>query len=231
MVKALWATAGLLPLGLAAPAEAACRLALLLMMDVSSSVDAAEDRLQRNGLAAALINPEVQSAFLAGAAERPVALAAFEWSGRWRQQTVLDWRLIESEGDLVRAAEEVSTSVRSETRFPTALGYALGHAASVLAEGPVCDRQVIDVSGDGRNNEGFTPDLAYEHFPLGGVTVNALAVSGDLSMEEMVDYYSREVIRGPGAFVEPATGYEDFERAMTRKLLREVSSIVVGSRE
>ena len=63
------------------------------------------------------------------------------------------------------------------------------------------------------------------------MTVNALAVSGDLSMEEMVDYYSREVIRGPGAFVEPATGYEDFERAMTRKLLREVSSIVVGSRE
>ena len=131
----------------------------------------------------------------------------------------------------VAAAEEVSTSVRSETRFPTALGYALGHAASVLSEGPVCDRQVIDVSGDGRNNEGFTPDLAYEHFPLGGVTVNALAVSGDLTMDEMVGYYSREVIRGPGAFVEAASGYEDFERAMTRKLLREVSAMVVGRLE
>ena len=229
MVRAIWTIGLLLGAALPAPAEA-CRLALLLMLDVSSSVDAAEDRLQRNGLAAALIHPDVQSAFLAGS-NRPVALAAFEWSGRWRQKTVLDWRLIQSEADLVAAAEEVSTSVRSETRFPTALGYALGHAASVLSEGPVCDRQVIDVSGDGRNNEGFTPDLAYEHFPLGGVTVNALAVSGDLTMDEMVTYYSREVMRGPGAFVEPATGYEDFERAITRKLIREVSALVVGSRE
>lgn len=47
----------------AAPAQA-CRLALVLAMDVSSSVDAAEDQLQRAGLAAALIDPDVQAAFL-----------------------------------------------------------------------------------------------------------------------------------------------------------------------
>ncbi len=218
-------------LGVALPAPAlACRLALLLMIDVSSSVDAVEDRLQRNGLAAALIDPEVKSAFLANP-DRPVALAAFEWSGRWRQQTVLEWREIRSEADLVTAAERVSTSVRSETRFPTALGYALGHAASVLRDAPYCDRQVIDVSGDGRNNEGFAPDLAYANFPLDGVTVNALAIGGDLSLDEMVAYYREEVIRGPGAFVEAADGYEDFERAMARKLLREVAAMVIGQVE
>ena len=230
LVRPLWMA--VLAIGVALPAPAlACRLALLLMLDVSSSVDAAEDRLQRNGLAAALINPDVQSAFLAGGPERPVALAAFEWSGRWRQTTILDWREIRGPGDLVTAAEEVAASIRSETRFPTALGYALGHAASVLAEGPVCDRQVIDVSGDGENNEGFPPALAYRNFPLSGVTVNALAIGGSIPLDDMVAYYRREVIRGPGAFVEQAQGYEDFERAIRKKLEREVAALVVGAAE
>ena len=222
--------AGLTLIGAALPAPAlACRLALLLAIDVSSSVDAAEDRLQRAGLASALIAPEVQEAFFSD--PRPVALAAFEWSGRWRQTTILDWREIRGPGDLVTAAEEVAASIRSETRFPTALGYALGHAASVLAEGPVCDRQVIDVSGDGENNEGFPPALAYRNFPLGGVTVNALAIGGSIPLDDMVAYYRREVIWGPGAFVERAQGYEDFERAIRKKLEREVAALVVGAAE
>lgn len=229
LVRPLWAAALALVAALPTPA-AACRLALLLAIDVSSSVDAAEDRLQRNGLASALLHPDVQTAFLADP-ERPVALAAFEWSGRWRQVTVLEWREMRSAADLVTAAEIIAGSVRSETRFPTALGYALGHAASLLAEAPVCDRQVIDVSGDGKNNEGFDPAIAYEHFPLGGVTVNGLAIGGNVPLDEMVAYYRREVIKGPGAFVEPADGYEDFERAMTRKLLREVSAMVIGQAE
>ena len=228
LVKGL--AAGLTLIGAALPAPAlACRLALLLAIDVSSSVDAAEDRLQRAGLASALIAPEVQEAFFSD--PRPVALAAFEWSGRWRQTTILDWREIRGPGDLVTAAEEVAASIRSETRFPTALGYALGHAASVLAEGPVCDRQVIDVSGDGENNEGFPPALAYRNFPLRGVTVNALAIGGSIPLDDMVAYYRREVIRGPGAFVERAQGYEDFERAIRKKLEREVAALVVGAAE
>ncbi|MXQ08787.1 DUF1194 domain-containing protein [Alphaproteobacteria bacterium GH1-50] len=227
MVIRLTAIALSLALALPAPASA-CRLALLLAVDVSSSVDANEDRLQRNGLASALISPEVQTAFFSD--PRPVALAAFEWSGRWRQTTILPWREIRGPADLVAAAEEVAASTRSETRFPTALGYALGHAASLLEEAPVCDRQVIDVSGDGRNNEGFKPELAYRNFPLDGVTVNALAIGGSVTLDEMVDYYRNEVIRGPGAFVEEAQDYADFERAMRRKLEREVAAMVVGSR-
>ncbi len=222
--------AGLTLIGVALPAPAlACRLALLLAIDVSSSVDADEDRLQRAGLASALIAPEVQEAFFSD--PRPVALAAFEWSGRWRQTTILDWREIRAPGDLVTAAEEVAASVRSETQFPTALGSALGHAASMLAEAPVCDRQVIDVSGDGENNEGFPPELAYRNSPLGGVTVNALAIGGSIPLDDMVAYYRREVIRGPGAFVEQAQGYEDFERAIRKKLEREVAALVVGAAE
>jgi hypothetical protein len=118
----------------AGPAEA-CRLALLLAMDISSSVDAGEDALQRQGLAAALRSPEVAAAALAVPGD-PVALAVFEWSGRFQQALVLDWTLLSSPADLERAAATVAASRRSHSEFPTALGFAVGHAASVFARAP-----------------------------------------------------------------------------------------------
>jgi len=201
---------------------AACRLALLLALDVSSSVDAREDRLQREGLAAALLDADVRAAFLAGG---PVALAAFEWSGKYRQHAILDWRLLATEADLDRAAAAIAASARIETEYPTALGYALGHAAGRFRAAPRCARQTLDVSGDGENNDGFPPALAYRNFPFAGVTVNALAVGRDPALEA---YFLAEVIRGPGAFVETAVNYNDFARAIRRKLLRELEARAVG---
>ena len=87
-------------------------------MDVSSSVDAAEDVLQRGGLVSALTAPEVQSAFFA--TDSPVALAAYEWSGRYNQEVLLDWTLIRTPADLLFAAERIAASTRSHNDFPTA---------------------------------------------------------------------------------------------------------------
>ncbi len=209
------------------PAPAlACRLALLLALDVSASVDEAEYALQRDGLAAALLAPEVQTAFLAS--PHPVALAAFEWSGRWNQQMVLDWMLVRRPEDLSRAAALVAAAERSEDEFPTAIGYALGHSARLFRQAPACDRRTLDVSGDGENNEGFSPALAYRNFKLDWIAVNALAIGGSVQLDDLVSYFRREVIRGPGAFVETAVDYSDFERAMRRKLEREVGSRAIG---
>ncbi len=209
----------------AAPATAACRLALVLALDVSSSVDDAEDRLQRQGLAAALTAPEVRDALLAQPGY-PVALYVFEWSGRYQQTTLLDWTLLTDDGAVGRAANAIAASRRHQSAFPTALGYALGHASSVLTEGPRCERQTVDISGDGKNNAGFAPSAAYRHFPLSMVTVNALAIGG--AAEDLAGYFERHVINGPGAFVEEATDYRDFPRAMRRKLVREVSAPQIG---
>jgi hypothetical protein len=209
---------------LAAPAGAACRLALLLALDVSASVDADEDILQRRGLAGALLSPEVEAALLSQA-DQPVVLSVFEWSGRYNQDLLLDWTELRSQGDIARAALTLSQSKRGHDDSPTALGYALGHAASLFRNGPNCRARTLDVSGDGRNNEGFPPDLAYKNFPLDGITVNGLAIGN--ADEGMVDYYYQELIRGPGAFVERAAGFDEFEAAMRRKLLREVQ-IVIG---
>lgn len=216
-------------LGLAAPANAQdhCRLALLLALDVSASVDANEYALQQSGLAAALISPQVRQGFFNGPG--PVALAIYEWSGRFQQDTVLDWTLIETEADLVRAAEIVASTTRRTTDFPTAIGYAIGHAASMFARAPACLFQTLDISGDGQNNDGFPPASAYEHFPLDGVTVNGLAIGGASRLIE--EYYAAEIIRGPGAFVEYARNHDDFADAMQRKLERELRAMILGGLE
>ena len=101
-------TAALLLALAASPGAAECRLALLLGLDISSSVDAAEDALQRGGLAAALQAAEVQAAFFA--APTPVALAVFEWSGRYNQEVLLDWTPIATPAALSAAAAEIPAS-------------------------------------------------------------------------------------------------------------------------
>ena len=110
------------------------------------------------------------------------------------------------------------------------MGYALGYGAGMITRGPKCLYQTIDVAGDGQNNEGFSPAQAYAEFPFEGVTVNGLVVNGaDFEAETgLIAFYKGQVIRGPGAFVEIAQGFEDYERAMRRKLERELTPPVIG---
>jgi len=207
----------------AAPVEA-CRLALVLALDVSSSVDANEDALQRNGLAAALRAPEVEAAFFAS--PDPVALQIFEWSGQRNQTDLLNWTLIETPTDLRNAANVLSDSARATSDMPTAMGYALGYAAIKLQAAPACLFKTVDMAGDGANNDGFAPAIAYAAFPFDGVIVNGLVISAP--SETVLGYYQQEVIRGPNAFVEVADGFADFENAMRRKLVRELTAQIIG---
>ena len=219
---------GLLSLPLAASA-AGCRLALVLAMDVSSSVDATEDTLQRKGLAAALISDSVRKAFFAS--DLPVALAVYEWSGRYNQEMVLDWLMIDSQAALLTAAETVAASSRSHNDFPTAMGYALGYGANLFERAPKCLSKKLDMAGDGQNNEGFGPQLAYAEFPFDDVTVNGLVVNAaDFEAEVgLISFYQGEVLHGPGAFMVIANGFDDYERAMKIKLEREVAPPAIGA--
>lgn len=209
-------------------AWADCRLALLLALDVSSSVDPAEDRLQRGGVVAALTAPEVVEAFFA--TDQPVALAVYEWSGRYQHDVLLDWTIIDSHLRLIEAAETVAASVRGHANYPTAMGYALGRGARLFDAAPECLRKTLDMAGDGQNNDGFGPQVAYRAFPFDDITVNGLVVNGaDFEGEVgLIAYYRAEVLHGPGAFLEIANGFADYERAMRRKLVRELSPKVIG---
>ena len=219
------ALVGLLLLA-ASPAVAGCRLALVLALDISASVDEREDALQRGGLARALLAPEVTDAFLADP-DAPVWLTVYEWSGPYAQAALLPWTEIAAEADLHAAAAAIAGSTRSRDDMPTALGHALGYAAALLRDGPDCDARTVDVSGDGRNNEGFPPAAIYRAHRFGEVTVNALAIAGGEA--GLVEYYAAELIHGPGAFVMVADGFRDYERAIRAKLLRELAVPVIGA--
>ncbi|MFK7837967.1 MAG: DUF1194 domain-containing protein [Sulfitobacter sp.] len=207
---------------------AQCRLALLLALDVSSSVDPSEDALQRGGVVASLTAPEVVAAFFA--ADQPVALAVYEWSGRYQQDILLDWMLIDSQRALITAAETIAGTTRGHSDYPTAMGYALGAGARLFDRAPICDQKTLDIAGDGQNNEGFGPQDAYRNFPFQDITVNGLVINaadfeGELGL---IAFYRAEVLHGPGAFLEIANGFEDYERAMRRKLERELQPKVIG---
>jgi hypothetical protein len=203
----------------AQPASAECRLALALAVDVSRSVDAADYIVQTEGLALALEDKAVQAAIFSPEGE--VALAVYYWSGIDHQEVVVPWVVLAGPGELAEAVAKVRAAERPARRQPTALGYALTYGADLMAEAPVCGRRVLDVAGDGRNNEGISVRTAYKRADFGDIVVNGLAIGEHEA--DVVNYYRTEVIRGIGAFVEVAAKQKDYPRAIRRKLLRELN--------
>ncbi len=217
-----------------AAVAAPCRQALALGLDVSGSVDADEYRMQLDGLAAALTQRDVARALVEGAAA-PVHLLVYEWSGPRDQRIVAGWTPITDATALAGFAATLRATTRVPAAPSTALGIALATGADLLAGQSACWRQTLDISGDGPSNAGPRPqDMALAG--LDGVTVNALVIGADETQSRaapghLIDYFEAYVIRGPGAFVEHAEGFADYERAMVRKLLRELEGLVLGAAE
>lgn len=212
-------------------AVANCRLALLLALDISSSVNEREDELQRKGLANALETPEVMAAILEGYGH--VALSAFEWSGRYQQDPVLGWTALTDEAAVTTVAMALRQSKRSYAEFPTAIGFALEHAAKLFDSAPNCAQQTLDVSGDGVNNDGYSPAEVHQNHRLAGTTVNGLVILGATDNRRddaaLITHYREELLYGPTAFLEAAENYKDFEKAIKRKLIRETSARAVAA--
>ena len=210
-----------------APSEA-CRLALTLGLDVSGSVIGREFRQQLSGVASALRDDDVQAAILARP-DAPVALSVYEWSGRSHQLVIRNWALLTDAVAIDLAAAEIEAWGRRPAPEATALGSAMLYGANLISEGPDCDAATIDISGDGRNNDG-PPPTAVQGLPsLNGIVVNALVIDPlNGEAEALEAYFEANVIRGPGAFTIRADGYDDYARAMRLKLLRELSTMAVG---
>ena len=209
------------------PAFGECRQALALGLDVSGSVDSAEYRLQLDGLANALSAPAVRDTLLASP-DWPVRLAVYEWSGprKFNRRLLLDWSPIRSDADLAQVIETLQATSRRNADPSTALGAAIRYGTDLLATQTDCPKRTLDISGDGKSNTGPRPrDVTSPPW----LTVNGLTV-GDpdgqrLSLQELTSYYETNVVRGSGAFVETAIGFADYEKAMTRKLLRELQGL------
>ncbi|WP_306112326.1 MULTISPECIES: DUF1194 domain-containing protein [Roseovarius] len=210
--------------------QADCRQALALGMDVSGSVDAGEYRLQTDGLAAALLAPDVQAAFLA-VPEAPVRLMIYEWSGVQDQRVLLDWTEIDSAARLAEAASRLRATRKANGDDPTtAISAAILFGVASLNRQAACLRRTLDISGDGPSNIGLHPrDL--NDTDLGDITVNGLVIgpqsrsntSKNLhNVKSLEGYYRAFILHGPGAFAEVAEDHADFAAAMRRKLIREL---------
>lgn len=215
------ALAAALAIGLA-PAARACELALVLAIDISGSVDTQEYRIQMDGLAAALNDPTVQDALV----DSEARIAVLHWTGASRQVLISDWRQMGNRADVLEIARIVSNAPREYRHFSTAIGDALIVAADLLGSvSAACERMVVDVSGDGPSNEGADVKAIRDSLVRGGVQINGLAI--ETTDDTLTDYYRDNVIGGPGAFVLTAKNFEDYPRAIRRKLLREITKPVV----
>lgn len=225
-------------LALAGGASADCRQALALGLDVSGSVDAREYRLQVEGLAGALASDDVRDALLANPGA-PVRIAVFEWSGPAAQRLILPWTEIASDADVTAAVARIAGTRRVQAEPTTAIGAAMHHGGRLLAEQAGCWQLTLDLSGDGKSNVGIRPqDVSQTDLPP-GMTINGLVIGAEpdeaaarrlVEVGELQAYYQAYVIRGPQAFTEVALGFEDYEAAMRRKLLRELQSLAIGKR-
>jgi hypothetical protein len=219
------------------PATAACRLALALALDVSGSVDDEEYRLQMSGVATALGDEDVVAALFA-MPDAPVALAVYEWSSSRYQRLLQDWVVIEDRAVLEAVRARLNGWQRTPAPEATGLGASLGYGRGLLERAPDCWAQTLDVSGDGKNNDWPDPRRARAGGALGDIRINALVIAraagrfGEVppvEVGELSAYFRADVIQGPDAFVEVALGFEDYARAMQRKLLRELNTRPVGA--
>lgn len=204
-----------------APAAAqAVDIELVFAVDSSGSVDTREFALQRQGYAAALVNPEIVGA-MTGGPHRAVAVTVFEWSGPLLHNHIVPWTRIDGAAAAERVAAVLLATPRTIFGGGTAVGAAIDRGRSLLAENPFKGaRRVIDVSGDGVNNRGRPAGLARDEAVAAGITINGLPIlEDDPSLET---YYRSEVIGGPGSFVMPAAGFADFARAILEKLKLEL---------
>ena len=194
-----------------------CETALVLSIDVSGSIDSADYQLQIGGLASALTDPEVAEALVRG----QVALAVVQWSGAGQQTLSLPWQRMLTPDAVTRFAIRVAAMPRAFKGSDTAVGEGMRFARAQFAAVPDCLRHVIDVSGDGQENAGFTDAKARSEAVAVGVMVNAIAIEEPGPASPITSYY-RNLIITPGGFVVTARGLQDYAETLRLKLLREL---------
>ena len=204
-------------------------LALAMGIDISGSIDPDEAKLQREGYVQAFRDPIIVKALLGGPNGR-VAVSYYEWSDSWMQKLLIDWTLLDSEAAIEAFANRLSAAPISIARR-TSISGAIRYAIPLFGRSPYdAARKVLDISGDGSNNDGgLVTEMRHEALKE-RIVINGLPIMNDrpnpfgFPNETDLDvYYLHCVTGGPRSFVEVARSFEDFPRAVRKKLLQEVA--------
>jgi len=202
-----------------ARAEIPVSIELVLAVDISRSVDAAEYDLQMTGIANAFRDPEIVDHI---GQQDGVAVALFQWDEAADDRRMIPWHLLTDPTTVGSFADKVAALERSPVRKFTGIGRALEFSVRLITENAFAGRQMkIDISGDGRDNIGSLPSAVRRQAEALGIEINGLPILVDTYNLDI--YYREHVILGPGAFLEIAHDYNDFARAFRRKLRREIA--------
>ncbi len=217
----------------AAPIEV--DLELVLLVDVSSSVDAVESRLQRKGYVSAVVDSSVLAAIKKGRLGR-IAVTYIEWAGEKNHSIVAPWTIIEDFASAFAFSTLVEAAPRSFGQW-TSISGAINFAIPQFGNNEILgERRAIDISADGPNNDGPAPNIARDSAIAAGITINGLPIVNDRlqisGMKQMPDYdhyFADCVIGGRNAFMVIADDYEDFARAIKKKLIFEIAGRIPPS--
>jgi hypothetical protein len=210
--------------------------AIVLLTDVSRSIDDSEFHLEKQGYAAAFSDPRVIAAISGGPSAR-IAVAYLEFAGDDQVRTVVDWTVIDSAATAASFSAQLTEAPRSYYGR-TAIGSAIIEATNALAEITASNantRAVIDVAGDGTSNAGAPITVARDRALAAGITINGLAIINDHPVSYtfahvqppggLTQWYKDNVIGGPGSFALEVHDFHSFGEAMVRKLLSEIAAL------
>jgi hypothetical protein len=201
---------------------------LILAVDVSYSMDMDELAIQREGYAQAIVSKEFLQA-LKSLPNGKISITYFEWAASYDQKIIVPWRVIDGPetADAV-AGEIMRTPVRRASR--TSISGAINFAMPLFDENPYRGiRRVIDISGDGANNNGSPVTGARDTALAKGIVINGLPIMvkepsySTMDIDNLDWYYEDCVIGGPGSFVVAIKDRDKFKEAIRSKLLLEVA--------
>ena len=208
--------------------ETSVDLELVLAADISLSMDVRELRLQRAGYAAAITDPRVLEA-IANGFDGAIAVTFVEWAGAWDRHVTVPWQGIADAADAERFAEAIRAAPLRQARR-TSISAALDWAAGLFDDnGYRGYRRVIDISGDGPNNQGETVTVVRDRVVAEGIVVNGLPLMIEAvpvawyNIPDLDRYYENCVIGGVGSFYVPVQEMATFGEALVRKLVLEIA--------
>jgi hypothetical protein len=201
---------------------------LVLAVDVSYSMDMDELAIQREGYAQAIVSKEFLQA-LKALPNGKISVTYFEWAASSDQKIIIPWRVIDGPETADAVAEEIlKTPIRRASR--TSISGAIYFAMPLFDANPYRGlRRVIDISGDGPNNNGSPVTGARDIALSKGITINGLPIMvkepsySTMDIENLDFYYEDCVIGGPGSFVVSIKDRDKFKEAIRTKLLLEVA--------
>ncbi len=195
-------------------------LALVLAVDSSYSVDTTEYRLQMEGLASAFLTREVIDAIKNGPSGR-IAVSVVQWSDLKSQVVVIPWTLISGDKSASEFSSRLAKTTRQTASGGTSITTMIKKGAAMLSNLPFyAERKVIDISADGRNNNGGDPRPIRNLVAASGITINGLAIINEvITLDKYFEIY---ITGGPGNFVIVANDYSAYAEAIKRKLILEI---------